>query len=404
MPRKYTDDEYADMLNALPQGALPGRYIKDPVTGESTAHPLDTLLRGFRREQGNPVKPNQKLMRALARHGLVPTVGPNGTWRLPKLQVHRTFSDAQYAAALRTRPEGNPPTVRGEARLPGTDETVSIGTFVNNLRREGRKKELAPELVEALQYVGLTVYRAENGWYKVKTDDPGKTAGSASSALARTAPADAPPAALPAQHAQPQQPAGTAARIPADAPQESNLPQIGAIQVYLDYQRALPALVPEVPPPGLKVAMHPEAVAPASDLDVIVTTIDFDRTSTQPVPPFMQGVTFLADPGLNLEDPAVCDQLEAQGFLGPDRAIAEALQQRFYQSHLARASSTPGMTAAGHHPVDSGYNPIAYHALARTPTPGTTHPTGSSGPTQPAHHSRYAPAGNTLSPGAGRGR
>ncbi|CAL9589594.1 hypothetical protein SUDANB145_05198 [Streptomyces sp. enrichment culture] len=234
-----------------------------------------------------------------------------------------------YATALNNRDKGDLP------------RQGKVANLLNNLQNTGWKNAPNDNLRKALERHGLSLYQDEGMW-KVR-------------------------------------PANPATQAPAGARQDSKLPQIGAIEVYNDYRQVLPDL-PEQPPPGLRIAMDPQVVAPGSGLDVIVTTID--RTSTQPVPPSVQGLTFLADPGLEITG-AVRDTLvKREGISEIDIAMADTVQEMFFDRQLALAATS--FPPPPHHPDTMQWqpippapagprNPIAPYAHPTTHTPPTTH-------------------------------
>ncbi|MEI5018592.1 hypothetical protein RB197_00015, partial [Streptomyces umbrinus] len=121
---KYSDDEYAAILNAREAGDLPN---KDEMGGN-----LVSYLRGAgRREELKPI-----LKMAFRRHGLEPEKGDDGRWRIPKVDGRIRWTDSQYAQALNSLEVGTPlgqRNLKGKGVRDGVEVDVPVGTFVSRL-------------------------------------------------------------------------------------------------------------------------------------------------------------------------------------------------------------------------------------------------------------------------------
>ncbi|MGW4985999.1 hypothetical protein [Streptomyces mirabilis] len=127
------------------------------------------------------------------------------------------------------------------------------------------------------------------------------------------------------------------------AAEGSNTAEIAATVAYEEY-RVLHPDWPEFPPPGLKVAVDPQSWQQDSDdvlmrgqdrPDPVVVTLDVPSASADPaVPPF------LADPMLDLEDPAVRTSIQQQTRMDDSSYNTGILEQSALYALAAEGSTT----------------------------------------------------------------
>ncbi|MFF4751571.1 hypothetical protein ACWD5R_04980 [Streptomyces sp. NPDC002514] len=178
---------------------------------------------------------------------------------------------------------------------------------------------------------------------------------------------------------------------------------IAALDVYAAHQQMNPQW-PTMPPPGLKVAVHPASLGREGEVPVMVT-LDIPQPQI-PEPGRVQPPRFLAGPRLDLDDASVhmairttgVDQLsyqQAQSLRGPDLpsrydGVVSAREERFFR----QAQPTP--PAQPHNPYAADAN--RYLPTASSPAggvyPSPTTPQPASGPAwQPfLNNSPAAPA------------
>ncbi|MFD4771181.1 hypothetical protein [Streptomyces niveus] len=163
----WTDDNYAAALNTLPPGKLPkdrdkiGVDINGFVADVPIGKFLATLRSDGRQEEFEP-----RLTEALERHDITP-MHIGGKWAVPRdPRTGRVmWKDDHYAAALNTLPPGKLPkhNAKIEVNIKGVVADVPIGTFLKNVRNNGRQKEFEPRLTEALERHGLSSAGVEDG-------------------------------------------------------------------------------------------------------------------------------------------------------------------------------------------------------------------------------------------------
>ncbi len=166
---------YAAALDARTKGSLPKQRDKDRVKygGQWFEVSTGTLVHQLR--QKGRKKLHADLYNALKRHDWGLYKDDEGTWRLPKVEERRNWSDSEYAAALNSRPEGSPPKFR-DTDWVGLD-LVPTGHLVSQLTSEGRAKTPEQVLIDALERHGREGYRDPEKKWKIRPRGQTATAG-----------------------------------------------------------------------------------------------------------------------------------------------------------------------------------------------------------------------------------
>ncbi|MFE0923313.1 hypothetical protein ACFW24_37020, partial [Streptomyces nigra] len=160
----WVDQHYEDALNACEVGDLPSRGGVVPLAylEGHPGVPLGEWLHNMR-YRGRKTELGLSLVVALARHGLVASLGADGRYRLPPTGKQVSWVDQHYEDALNACEVGDLPSRGGVVPLayieghPG----VSLGEWLHNMRYRGRKTALEPSLVGALARHGLEVFYDE---------------------------------------------------------------------------------------------------------------------------------------------------------------------------------------------------------------------------------------------------
>ncbi|MFF7987749.1 hypothetical protein ACFZDK_53460 [Streptomyces sp. NPDC007901] len=144
---------------------------------------------------------------------------------------------------------------------------------------------------------------------------------------------------------------GAAGLVEADTEQvQSVVPQVAAAQIYMDYQQTVFSHWPQLPPPGLKVAVHPETVGQALERGAVMVTLNVPDAVAEPagaasVP------ALLADPGLDLTDTATLDALDTAQITPGERSEAAMVQDGYLaMERAALAEEWPPMLSSGGSP------------------------------------------------------
>ncbi|MEW1762552.1 hypothetical protein AB0393_39480 [Streptomyces cyaneofuscatus] len=128
---------------------------------------------------------------------------------------------------------------------------------------------------------------------------------------------------------------------------EGYLPELAAATIYADYREVFPQW-PEVPPPGLKVAVDSTTMDYVREVVYGQVRGQGPAMATLNVPGAPAGsVTtadvpgFLADPGMDLTDPASEQFWRSAGITDPQYNQAAALQEGFLQHHVEEDPLSP---------------------------------------------------------------
>ncbi|MFE9610212.1 hypothetical protein [Streptomyces sp. NPDC006012] len=171
-------------------------------------------------------------------------------------------------------------------------------------------------------------------------------------------------------------------------------PEIAASMIYEEYW--VPGL-PVLPPTGLKVAVHPESAGQGQDAVVVTVTLRTPHqagASGSSVPPF------LADPSLDLDDPAVKQAILSQGVSEEDFQEAKTFHSVLLDVLADQDPGLPGAdsalaTSAGFTnlpdsaPSFHSYQDFGYHAQGQAMPPAAQyghaipHPAKEQGPPYP---------------------
>ncbi|MFE9608733.1 hypothetical protein [Streptomyces sp. NPDC006012] len=156
--RESKDAAHAAVLNARKRGHLPKHT-------EKTGRFLHNL-----RSHGRLSAPEQVLVDALTRHGQSFFQDENGRWWLECTCAKVHWTDADYAAGLNTREEGDLPTKKDKDPVMrnGVSIDVPTGQFLADMRKRGRIAALEQVLVDALTRHHEPLYRDDKGKWRLE--------------------------------------------------------------------------------------------------------------------------------------------------------------------------------------------------------------------------------------------
>lgn len=235
----------------------------------------------------------------------------------------QTYTDAQYAAALRTLDDDAwkdtdqklvLPRQKTVVPTPDKQGSIQVGNLLHNsARRRGGQPltHLGPSVVQVLSERGFKdwlIPAKPDTWY-LSTDTPRRDRGGERTKQVAQQRIWAPRLGHESRRLEPAQPQ--------------------ALLIYEDYRRIFPSW-PEIPPAGLRIAVYP---VKQEERGAIITTPN--PASLEPGSASMANPpAFLADPGLDLTNPLAQAALGTAGITPKEYAEAARLQNELHNDLL----------------------------------------------------------------------